>query len=311
MNHSTHSAEDNQIINIINGLTGLWNNRAMIHDGDPSLDIAFDTNKEDFKDNLLPFHTHPDWLAADAELRRKVLSYGWIIYNEKTIQIESKLITPVCDLIIDAELPGTQNDVIQHAISQALIDEAFHTLMAVKSVNIVYRERDLKRVKLPKFELIHRLDKMLGDCQTNDDKKLVRLAVACASETLITDYLGSLSKDDMLQPLCYKTVEAHAADEWSHSSVFSYTMAEIFSKLSEQQRGLYLSVLPKAVQAFGDDELDVWERVLEAIDFPKYKVIIEDCRARNRNAINVDIQGISKLLNSLGIDESNMRNIAA
>ncbi|MCE2595057.1 diiron oxygenase [Motilimonas cestriensis] len=302
--NNLHSHPDNKILNIINGLTNLWNNRAKIHEGDPSLDLTFEPDKDDFKEELLPFYQHPVWIAADPALRQQVLSYGWIIYNEKTIQIESKLIAPVCDLIIDGEFPGSEQDEIKHAISQALVDEAFHTLMAVKSINIVYRERGLERIKLPKFELIHCLEEMLLGCHTEFERKLVRLAVACASETLITDYLGSLSKDDQLQPLCYKTVEAHAADEWSHASVFSYTMAEIFAKLSEHNKSLYLATLPKAVKAFGDDELNAWHTILATIQFPHFEVMLADCRERNNNAVEVDTQGIAKLLNSLGIEDT-------
>ncbi|MFT5421274.1 MAG: hypothetical protein ACI9D5_002029 [Candidatus Endobugula sp.] len=302
----THQADNNQVMKVLNGLTNLWNKRAKVLDGDPSVELAFDPEKDDFKESLLPFHQHAAWLSADEDMKRKVLSYGWIIYNEKTIQIESKLIAPVCDLLIDAEYPGSRNDAIQNSISQALVDEGFHTLMAVKSINIVYRERGLKRIKLPKFQLIRQLDKMLLECQDNEERKLVRLAVACASETLITDYLGALSKDDRLQPLCYVTVEAHAADEWSHASVFSYTMAEIFQHLSPEHRSLYINTLPQAVQAFGDNELDVWESVLSAIDFPSYQQIITDSRDERSQGICVDVKGIAKLLSSLGIDDSKM-----
>lgn len=305
-----HQTDNNQVMKVLNGLTNLWNNRAKVLEGDPSVALTFEPEKYDFKENLLPFHQHAAWLSADEEMKRKVLSYGWIIYNEKTIQIESKLIAPVCDLIIDAEYPGSRNDAIQNSISQALVDEGFHTLMAVKSINIVYRERALKRIKMPKFQLIHQLDKMLLKCQNNEERKLVRLAVACASETLITDYLGALSKDDRLQPLCYKTVEAHAADEWSHASVFSYTMAEIFQQLSPEHQSLYINTLPQAVQAFGDNELDVWESVLSTINFPNYQEIITDSRNEQNQGICVDIKGIAKLLSSLGIDERNMKLVA-
>ena len=305
-----HQVDNNQVMKVLNGLTNLWNNRAKVLDGDPSVDLTFEPEKDDFKENLLPFHQHAAWLSADEEMKRKVLSYGWIIYNEKTIQIESKLIAPVCDLIIDAEYPGSRNDAIQNSISQALVDEGFHTLMAVKSINIVYRERALKRIKMPKFQLIHQLDKMLLKCQNNEERKLVRLAVACASENLITDYLGALSKDDRLQPLCYKTVEAHAADEWSHASVFSYTMAEIFQQLSPEHQSLYINTLPQAVQAFGDNELDVWESVLSTINFPNYQQIITDSRNEQSQRNCVDVKGIAKLLSSLGIDERNMKLVA-
>ena len=309
MNNST-SRSENKILAIINGLTNLWNNRAKVLEGDPSVALIFEPDKSDFKEELLPFFKHPAWKKVSTSLRQKVLSYGWIIYNEKTIQIESKLIAPVCDLLIDGEYPGSVKDEIKHAISQALVDEAFHTLMAVKGINIVYRERNLTRIKLPKFELIHCLDRMLGECKNEFEQKLVRLAVACASETLITDYLGSLSQDPMLQPLCYKTVEAHAADEWSHASVFSYTMAEIFSHLSDDEKALYLNSLPKAVKAFGDDELMVWEAVLAELEFPDYEAMLSDCRQGHNQAVAVDIQGISKLLNSLGI-ETFTDNLAA
>jgi len=49
---------------------------------------------------------------------------------------------------------------------------------------------------------------------------------------------------------------------------------------------------------------------LSAIDFPNYQQIIKDCRIEQEQAINVDVQGISKLLSSLGIDQDNVKLVA-
>ncbi|MCV2884601.1 diiron oxygenase [Aestuariibacter sp. AA17] len=312
MNSQHHHHEDhNQVLEVLSNLEKLWNTRAMVHNGDVNQKIAFDASKPDFKENLLPFCNHDSWKQADPALKAAVLSYGWIIYNQKTINIESKLITPVCDLLIEGAYPGSQSPIIQNVISQALVDEAFHTLLSVQGINIVYRERQIQRVSMPQFELINQLHRLLDNCQTSDEQKLIRLAVATASETLITDYLSDLANDREIQPLCYESVAAHAADEWSHASVFSYTMAEIYHSLSEKHQRFYLNALPAAIASFGDSEWDVWAQVLEQIGFPNYKQMLLESKEETDSGIEVDLKGVSKLLGSLGIDESEVNQIAA
>lgn len=73
----------------------------------------FDPNKDDFRIDLLPFKHHPDFQQAPVEVKQKILSCGWLAYNEKTVEIESKIISPACNHIIYQEVPGVEDGISQ------------------------------------------------------------------------------------------------------------------------------------------------------------------------------------------------------
>jgi len=66
-------------------------------------------------------------------MKQKILSCGWLAYNEKTVEIESKIISPVCNHIIDREIPGLEDEASRQIASDTLIDEAYHIQLVVSA----------------------------------------------------------------------------------------------------------------------------------------------------------------------------------
>ena len=110
-NHTEQS--DNNCILILDKLGKSWSSRAQVKNDEIEVDLIYNPDHDDFIDSLLPFHEHPRYLEIDDETRTLILSSGWIAYNEKTIDIEAKIISPVCNQLIYSELPGTSNHIIR------------------------------------------------------------------------------------------------------------------------------------------------------------------------------------------------------
>jgi P-aminobenzoate N-oxygenase AurF len=236
-------------------------------------------------------------------MKQKVLSCGWIAYNEKTVAIESKVVNPACMHIIDGELPKLRDQLNREAASQALVDESYHILLIVSACSINRRERDLLDLWVPQFELINQM----WACQDENPERwkriLIQLSCSIVSEVLVSDYLRQLSTAQEVQPLNVMATEIHRRDESVHNALFKNIGASIYSTLSPRERDFFLSVLPKPIQWFANAELEVWRTMLQQIGFPKADEMINDCLLdQEQREVNLDLTTLAELYVDLEIE---------
>src|SRR5262245_5151468 len=138
----------------IERLTDSWPRRANVRKVGSDLPLDYEPGKPDFLPELLPFHDHPIYQKAAEEFKQAALSCGWIAYNEKTVAIESKIVSPACMHLIDGDLPGFPRDRHRNAVAQAVTDEAFHILLVVQAAGVTRQRRRLHELTLPPFDLV-------------------------------------------------------------------------------------------------------------------------------------------------------------
>src|SRR5690242_12421625 len=101
----------NSFIRILGQLAASWETRAAVKKDELDVDAMYDESLPDFLMDLVPFKDHPDFLKAPDELKSRALSCGWLAYNEKTIAIETKVISPACMHVIDGAVPGVTHEI--------------------------------------------------------------------------------------------------------------------------------------------------------------------------------------------------------
>jgi hypothetical protein len=277
-----------------------WDARAGVKQEPLSLD--WDPRYPDFLIDLLPFHDHPDFQSAPEELRTKALTLGWLAYNEKTVAIESQIISPACSHLIDGEIGDFRADTHRITIAEAMVDEAFHILLVSRSSAISRTRRGLTDVVIPHCSLVTQMKRRQADFPEDWKKLLVTVATSIVSETLITDYLSTLSAAPDIQPLHRVTTEIHRRDEATHNGVFKSLGALLYHTLSLREREFFLDVLVEPTRWFGDPELDVWHSMLKQIGFPKTDQIIDDCRAEAElRSTRLDLSTLEGLFADLGV----------
>ena len=94
-----------------------WPRRAYVKKDE--MQPFFEEGKEDFLERLLPFRDMQQYLACTPELKSKILSCGWLMYNAKTVQIETEVVNPACLNIIQRKLPGLDGDSTQNAVEKS------------------------------------------------------------------------------------------------------------------------------------------------------------------------------------------------
>ncbi|WP_249744412.1 diiron oxygenase [Pseudomonas sp. SORT22] len=294
--------EEGSVGQMLSKLSVLWKSRAAVNAGmrDYSL-LDFNPAKNDFSEELLPFKHHPAWQVASDEMKSKCLSYAWIIYNLKTIYIESNVVTPACEDVIKSPPVGSRNrPALQSVMVESLLDEALHTKMSVDACNYIYAMRGIEYLDFTDFNLVTWRNSLLAGCNAEWERRLTRFGIACASETLITDYLKVMAEDTHIQSICHEVTSTHARDEWSHSSVFSFAAIDILRDLSERERKYFKSVVLKTVEMFANNELGAWQAAFSLIKFPDADAIIHDTGSRNEVGIYMD--SVERLIERVGLN---------
>ncbi|KAF0814868.1 hypothetical protein IGB42_00924 [Andreprevotia sp. IGB-42] len=295
---------DDSVAAMLKKLSSLWRTRAAVNQELPEYaDLAFDPAKQDFSASLLPFKDHEAWLSAPEHLKSKCLSYAWGIYNLKTIYIECDIVTPACEDLIKTPPSFSRNrEIIQDVISEALLDEALHTRMSVSACNYIYSMRGIPALDFEDFNLVKWRDAALAECSAEWERKLTRFGIACASETLITDYLKTMAEDTAIQAICHQVTRTHAIDEWSHSSVFSFVAADIVQGLGRAERAYLRETILKTVQLFANNELGAWEKAFSLVGLPHYQDILND--VGDTNEIGVYTGSVEALIERIGLADT-------
>lgn len=280
-------------------LSCLWESRAAVNQNTFKVsELIFDEKQKDFSEELLPFVNHCAWKSLEQEKKDKCLSYAWGLYNLKTIYIECDIVTPVCEDVIKFA-PSSHNPAqLQDVISQALLDEALHTRMSLLASNYIYFHRNLKPLTFSNFNLLTWREKLLSEYSSPSEKRLVAFGIACASETLITDYLKVMAEDNKIQRVCHEVTRTHAIDEWSHSSVFTLVAIEIIKQLRPSERNILCSTIKRTVHMFADNELEAWQEIFKTVGILEAQEILADTGSKNE--IGIYTGSVSNLLSRLG-----------
>lgn len=285
---------------LLQRMNNVWEKRSQVKKQEVDATPLLDPTKPDFRIDLLPFKNHQAFQQADQEMKDKILSCGWLIYNWKTVAIELKVVNPVCQDIIYHLFPGVSDAVVQEVATDTLVDESYHVQLVNKACSITREQRGLQHLKSPEFNLILNLQKEQAYYQEDWQKMLIKLATSVVSEVFVSDYLKLLSTDKTIQPFNRVVVDTHRRDEDAHSCIFKSLAKCIYSELTAEQKEFFINVIPKPVYWFADLELDIWQSLLQQIGFNNAQTIYNDCKQlNNHNLMNVDYTEVIELVQEL------------
>ncbi|WP_372005218.1 diiron oxygenase [Tistrella mobilis] len=297
---AAHQHEQSEVKALLQRIGDGWIKRAKVRRD--AIDLTFDPARPDFLEELLPFHAHPLYQRLAPELKSKILSAGWIIYNEKTVAIESAIVSPSCYDALDGRIPGLTDETSRQIVCETLVDEAYHLLLVANANRLTRAHRGLDDLKIPGFNLVTMMNREKALQSEDWQKILVHLATSVVSEIFVSDYLHQLSDCTEIQPMNMATVAAHRHDELAHSKIFTLMTKTFYPALSPREQAFFASVLPKPIEWFADLELDIWSSVLEQLRVPGAATIVADCRPLNAAARErLDYTGIVGLSHEVGI----------
>lgn len=287
---------------LVRRLGKIWHKKASVKK--PELDYRLDStaDRPDFPLHLVPFHDHPLFVNASEDVRAKVLSWGWIAYNERTITAEEKVANPAFQLILNNAVPGVEESETKLAVAQSIVDEQYHTLMHTRAILLTKEMRGLPRATLP-FSITYRTYlKCLSEVHSDWERNIITVLFATVSEISINAFLSLLSSNQEIQPLHRLITFHHDADEVMHMLLLEEIAKNIFVRMSAAEKKVFLRWLPVALQSFVATDFSSWESILTLCGFKEATAMIEDVRglASRQNLVR-DYQGLERLVQQLGI----------
>lgn len=240
--YRSNDAADERLIKIERS----WHKRAQIKLDSQRPDIQLDLQAPDFLEALLPFAHDPQYQNYPHALKLLILSAGWVIYNQKTIAIETEIICPSCiDLL---QLGSRLSSASAATISETLADEAYHTLFSINMCELAITQRGM-RIKWPELELTRHLSQAQAT-MSEADFKIYRLAFSLVSETFISDYLADLSDAPDIQPVFRHVVALHKKDELVHKHIFPLFVQQVVGDFTAQQTTLFTRGIANSIRIF-------------------------------------------------------------
>jgi len=279
-----------------------WPRRAAVcrMDSDETT-IVFDHTRPDYPLRLVPFVNHELFESLEDSLQQEVLTWGWMGYNQRTITAEDCVVNPALQFVATS-LQNPEDWHFHEAIRQTLIDEHFHTLMHLRSMECTRRFRNITRsVALPRSITYRRLQALKSHLQLEWERKLADIAFATVAEISVNAYLDIIAEDESIQPLHKAVAQRHNRDEYAHSKVLSEIVKVLYMNWDKRRQDFFIQILPQALNAFVAQDFSMWEAILEQLSVPHAKRIIADSREQPANKVLLrDYSGLRRLASEAG-----------
>ena len=287
---------------VVERLRGHWSRRAAVKKADPDWAGLFDPEKHDYPDALIPFGRHPIYRALSDEQRHRIRAAAWIAFNKNVMDVEQHVVNPGFALLARDVFDTGMGDSLAVAVTQAMVDEQYHTLMHLQASALTRQERGLALADrdLPAPTTVRRLRAELAAADSERDAALIGLAYTTVAEISITSYLALIEDGPEIQPVNRATVALHERDEHCHASLAGEMAVVVYAALSERDRAFFQDALDRAMDAFSANDMTTWERILDLGDVPdRGRMLREVAADATREPLLQDYSGIEKLRRSL------------
>lgn len=255
-----------------------WYKRAQVSCVKPYEDVPFKADRYDFLPELMPFNDHPLWGSVDQSSKQRVASYGWLMYNMRTVCIETKIISPLCYSIIEGKNQIAADLDFLRIITQALVDESYHTLLSLEGIEGVVVNRDLMEISFPEQNFFKNYQTFLLKCSRACEREIAQIGMVVAAEVLISDYLALIATSETIQPLCRLVTRTHWKDELAHATIFKLIAEKIISRFTVEQKEFFIECIINSSNYFADKEFETWNMILTCVDIPSAVEIINDSK---------------------------------
>jgi 4-aminobenzoate N-oxygenase len=262
---------------------------------------ARDPHLLDYPLPLLPFANHPTFERAPEQTKEQVLTWAWLLYNDRVIEIEHLVTASAINMLLYGVIPGAEDFHVRQALQQTLIDEQFHLMMHEIAVVETKRLRRIDEpLKYPNSIVYRKLLEHQDGVSEQWQKNMLTLLWATVSEMTINAYLDLLARAEGIQPTHKKLNWLHNRDEFAHNKIFLEVTKVLFRRLGRKQQRFFVESLPKTLNAFTSHDFSAWSAILERVKLDGREKLVQDCEAEART-------GASKLMS----DVSGVRRLAA
>jgi 4-aminobenzoate N-oxygenase len=290
---------------LVQRVAAAWPKRATIRSDMVTIESGreYEEGRPDYPMEMVPFHDHPDFLALPAAQRDEVLTWAWIVYNQRVISAEEHIANPAFALVMQGVFPGSDDFAFRRAVQQALVDEHWHTYMHMMAIERAKELRGL--VSVPRFPhgvTYQRFLHAAAELPEQWERDLLNLVWATVAEVSINAYLTLLSRNKEIQPMHSLVTALHARDESAHGSLMVEVAKSLYVHMNRRQRRAFVDAMPKALEAFVAQDYSAWRAILGHLGVANGEAIVAECEnGGGTSKVVRNFNGIRKLARELDI----------
>lgn len=291
---------------VVSRLAANWGQRATVKKVEPDLDDLFDHDKHDYPEALIPFAEHEIYRGLAEASKERIRAWGWIAFNKNVMDVEQHIVNPGFSLLARDAFDTKMGDVLAVAVTQAMVDEQYHTLMHLNASSLTRRQRgwSMPERALPFSAVIRRQQRSQLEAQSSSDAALSALAYTTVAEISITSYLDLIEDNELIQPVNRATVKLHNRDEYCHASIADEMAVIVFDALAPAERTLFLTGLAEGMDAFSSTDFSTWEAILRHENVVGWERMLTDTRNdSSRQKLVQDYSGIRSLCRKLDVED--------
>jgi alpha-N-dichloroacetyl-p-aminophenylserinol N-oxygenase len=263
---------------VIARLAGNWHRRAAVKRSEPDLDELFERDRPDYPESLLPFRDHPSYRELDQVTKAKLQAWGWVAFNKNIVDIEQRVVNPGFQLLAEDAFDTGLSESMTIAVTQAMVDEQYHTLMHLNASAVTRRRRGwrMPASALPIGCKARRYQHRVAAAGDFEQRALSALAFTTVAEISINAYLDLVADNDEIQPINRVTATLHNRDEYCHSSIAYEITRAAYTRLNAAQREFFLGALAEGLEAFAANDYTTWRRIVELVGVPNGGQMLRD-----------------------------------
>jgi hypothetical protein len=203
-------------------------------------------------------------------LAERLLAQRFFQYAMFTSALERRAVNPAVTLIADGQSGVELALAMERDGARILVDESFH---ALESDIMIDKAIGLSGITPASFGTPSFLQKLELETQGKSDKerRLLTLAFAFVSETLISNLLNGIPHDTSVVPEVRDYVREHAKDEARHHQFFMDFFAIWWPRLRPEEREFAGPYLPHFIRWFLEPDLTPFVPILKTAGIPLHE----------------------------------------
>lgn len=212
-------------------------------------------NEDDIGSHLFPASLAPTLEHAlvkrmDGERITAILDNHLFRYLDFTTKLEVVVVNEIAKEILLDHGPVRFDEAATFDAHKIYVDEAYHALFSRDLFDQAKNLFGKSPIVPERPRFLNELRRIISGGRDERERRLIKLAFVCVSETLITSSLTEIRKEKGVPEAIGKTITDHAMDEARHHSFFLGLIKALPGHLTEQDRRLVLKLIPQFIFAF-------------------------------------------------------------
>jgi P-aminobenzoate N-oxygenase AurF len=220
-----------------------------------------------FSPSLVPTLAHPLVDGLGEEETRALLVHHLYTYLDFTAELEHRIVNWVTLRLAQNELGIRLSGDMRFDAHKLYCDEAYHALMSADVKRQVEEATGIRPLEGMRPSLLDELETALQGLD-DDERRAALLLFVIVSETLISETLRKIPRDQRVIPAVRESISDHAHDESYHHAYFSAVLRLVWPQLTDELKDLVGALVPRFIKLFLQPDRPAIKRSLEACGVP-------------------------------------------